>query len=274
MLKKMVVLAVVGFVAVAAVGGTKLGSYIRSEYRAARQHAEDSIPPEKEIERLRSEVSLLDSDIKKLVHHLAKERVEVNQLREKVDEMTAQQTKDKDALAARLEAIEKAEKNSSQTVSFGPGRDQSLTAARSDVAQSLTRFETNKRSLAAHEVLLANRTRVRDTLEKQLETMKNQKSELANQVNAMEAELAALKLQQMESKYQTDDTRMARIKEDLAKLKTKVAVEREKLNLMPAVHEDAPTANSPTTEELKARLNGTKKPEGNKGESKMPPAID
>lgn len=274
MIKKMVVLAVVGFVAVTAVGGTKLGSYIRSEWKAARQQAEDGVPPEKEIARLKNEVALLDGDIKKLINHLAKERVEVKLLGEKVDEMTAQQGKDKDVLAARLEKIEAAEKTSAQTVSFGTGRPQPLDTARADLAQSLTRFETNKKSLAAHEVLLANRTKVRDTLEKQLDTMKNQKSELSNQVNAMEAELAALKLQQMESKYQTDDTRMARIKEDLQKLKTKVAVEREKLALQPAAHDDAPTSSAPTTEELKARLNGAKKPDATKTETKMPPAID
>ena len=59
--------------------------------------------------------------------------------------------------------------------------------------------------------------------------MKVQKAELTAAVDAMEAELAVLKLQQMESKYQTDDSRMAKIKEDLRKLKTKVDVEREKL---------------------------------------------
>lgn len=260
MLKKMVILAVVGTVAFAAISGTKIASYIRSEVRAAREHAEESIPPEKEIARLKNEVALLDGDIKKLVHHLAKERVEVNQLKDKVDEMTAKQSRDLELYDARYAALEKAEKNNTQQVSFGD-RSVSVNDARRDLDSMLVRLENNKKSITAHESLLANRIKVRDTLEKQLEAMKNQKSELANSVDAMEAELAALKLQQMESKYQTDDTRLAKIKEDMQKLKTKVAVEREKLNLLPTVHEDnGPVTKS--TENLKNRreaLTGGKK---------------
>ena len=63
MLKKMVVLGVIGFVAVSALGGTKIASYIRSEIREARDRAENNIPPEKEIARLRNELKLLDKDI-------------------------------------------------------------------------------------------------------------------------------------------------------------------------------------------------------------------
>lgn len=251
MLKKMVVVAAVGAVAFVAISGTKIASYIRSEVRSARQQAEESIPPEKEISRLKSEVEQLDGDIKKLVHHLAKERVDVNQLKDKIDEMAAKQTKDLAAFDTRAAALEKAEKNNTQQVSYGD-RSVSLNDARRDLDASLNRLENSKKSIAAHESLLSNRIKVRDTLEKQLEAMKNQKSELANSVDAMEAELAALKLQQMESKYQTDDTRLAKIKDDMQKLKTRVAVEREKLNLMPTVHDDNLPATK-TTESLKSR---------------------
>ena len=259
MLKKMVVVAAVGAVAFVAIRGTKVASYICSEVQAVRQQAESSIPPDKEIARLKSEVEQLDGDIKKLVYHLAKERVEVNQLKERVDEMTAKQAKDLAAFDSRAAALEKAEKSNTQQVSYGD-RSVSLNDARRDLDSALNRLENNKKSIAAHESLLNNRIKVRDTLEKQLEAMKNQKSELANSVDAMEAELAALKLQQMESKYQTDDTRLARIKEDMQKLKTRVAVEREKLNLMPTLHDDALPATK-TTESLKSRreaLSGSK----------------
>ena len=63
MLKKLVVLGIVGFVAVSAVKGTKFGSYIRSEIDAMKSHCEANIPPEKEIGRLRSEIKQLDKEI-------------------------------------------------------------------------------------------------------------------------------------------------------------------------------------------------------------------
>src|SRR5262249_37863001 len=109
MLKKMIVLGVIGFVAVTALGGTKLASYIRAEIRDARERAENSIPPEKEIARLRNELKQLDKDTLTVVNQVAAERVAVRELQAKVDELAAKQSKDKETLTARAEAIKKAE---------------------------------------------------------------------------------------------------------------------------------------------------------------------
>ncbi len=263
MLKKMVVLAVIGFVAVTAIGGTKLGSYIRSEFRAARQQAEDSIPPEKEIERLKSEVNLLDGDIKKLVHHLAKERVEVNDLKDKVDTLAAKQSAEKDRLQARAELIKKSEK----TVTVGT-RTMSVATAKTELEADVKSFANTQKSLDSLDALLANRIKVRDSLEKQLETMKNQKAELKAAVDGMEAELAMLKLQQMESKYQTDDTRLAKIKEDLRNLKKKVDVKREELKLSQTALDEttAPATTGKSVDEIMAPLAPAKKPEAPKAD--------
>ena len=47
-------------------------------------------------------------------------------------------------------------------------------------------------------------------------------------------------------------------------------MEREKLNLMPVVNDDPAVTAGKTTEEIEARLNGTKKPDGSKTDSKVP----
>jgi chromosome segregation ATPase len=273
MLKKLVILGVIGFVAVSVVSGTKLASYIRSEINAARERAENNIPPEKEIQRLRSEIKLLEKDTLTVINELAKQRVAVNDLQAQTDELASKQSKDKELLTARIDAVEKAEGH----VTFG-NRTLNIADAKAELDVATKRYETNQKSLASMQALLANRIKVRDALEKQLETMKAQKAELTAAVDAMEAELAVLKLQQMESKYQTDDTRMAKIKEDLRKLKTKVDVEREKLKLMPAALEpNATPANTPSTDDLRSRLNGAPakpaaKPEGDKTQKPVPVA--
>jgi len=276
MLKKMVILGVIGFVAVTALGGTKLASYIRSEIRDARERAENNIPPEKEIQRLRNEIKLLDKDILAVVNELAKQRVAVNDLQTQTEELAAKQSKDKEILTARLDALEKVEKADQPVshVTFG-NRTLAIADAKVELDAATKRYEANQKALVSLQALQANRIKVRDSLEKQLETMKAQKGELTAAVDDMEAQLAALKLQQMESKYQTDDTRMAKIKEDLRKLKTRVDVEREKLKLMPVVSEPTPAANTPSTDDLRSRLNGTPaakpaKPEGDKTQKQVP----
>jgi chromosome segregation ATPase len=240
MLKKLVALGVVGFVAVSAVKGTKFASYVRSEVNAARERAEAKIPPEREIVRLRNEVKLLDKDIMAVVNQLAKERVEVAQLREKAEELRAKQSNESELLNTRAAAI----KAATEQVTFG-NRTMSIPEAKAELEDGVKRFTTNQRTLEAMDSTLSSREKVKFGLERQLEVMKNQKSELNSAIDALEAELTALKLQQMESKYQTDDTRLAKIKEDIRELKTKLAVEREKLALMPVVME--PTATRPAS---------------------------
>lgn len=269
MLKKMIILGVLGFVAVSAFGGTKFASFVRSEINSARERAESAIPPEKEITRLRGELKMLDKDILTVVNHLAKERVEVRNLEATVAEVAARQSREKELLESRAAAIKSAE----GFVTFG-NRKLSVDAAKAELEEGVQRYTAGQKSLESFEGLLANRTKVRDTLEKQLEELKDQKVKLATAVDTAEAELTALKLQQMQSKYQTDGTRLAKIKEDLRALNNKVAVEREKLNLMPRVHDKdqpaaAPAANK-SVDDIMSPLNGKKPADTPKTGTKLP----
>jgi chromosome segregation ATPase len=239
MLKKMVILGVIGFVAVAALKNTKFASYVRTEVDGLRERAEAAIPPEKEIVRLRNELKQLDKDALTVIGHVAKERVEVRQLSEKVAELTAQQSAAKTDLQARATAI----KNAEGYVTVN-GKQRTIEEAKIGLEADVNRYTATQKLLESQEAALANRTKVRDMLEKQLEELQTQKDALTQAVNAAEAELNALKLAQMQSKYQNDGTRLAKIKEDLQALNTKVAVEREKLNLMPKAHEKPAVAPS------------------------------
>ena len=257
MLKKLVIVGIVGFVAVAAVKGSKFGSYIRSEYEALKARAEANVPPEREVARLRTEIKQLDKDILAVVGQLARERVEVAQLKERTDELRVKQSKDKELLNARAEAIKKATKDETIPVVFG-NRKLSIDQAKAELEDGVRRYTTNEKSLVAMDTAVGSREKVKETLEKQLETLKNQKGELAAAVDALEAEITALKLHQMESKYQTDDTRLGKIKEDIRALKTKIEIEREKLKLLPAVLDNPSSATSnKTVDQIMAPIAGT-----------------
>jgi peptidoglycan hydrolase CwlO-like protein len=264
-MKKLILVAVIGFLAVSAAKGTKWFSHIRSEIAEAREWAKGQVPPEREVARLRSELKLLDRDIMTVVNKLAQERVGCERLKEQVEELRARQSTAKELLHARGNAIKEAEGKSETFVSFGD-RKVGLRAAKGELQDGVNRYDANQKCLDTMEATAAHRERIKDTLEKQLETLKNQKSELATQIDAMEAELTMLKLQQMESKYQTDDTRLAKIKEDLRALKTKIAVEREKLKLMPAAFDApvSPSVGNKSVDDILAPLSGSKPAAGAK----------
>lgn len=266
MLKKLVIVGIVGFVAVAAVKGSKFGSYIRSEFDAMKARAESSVPPEREIARLRNEIKHLDKDILTVVSQLARERVEVTQLKDRAGELRTRQSKDKEILNARATAI----KNATEFVTFG-NRKLSVDAAKSELEDGVRRYSANEKSLIAMDAAVNSREKVKETLEKQLETLKNQKGELAAMVDSLEAELTALKLQQMENKYQTDDTRLGQIKEDIRALKTKIDIEREKLKLLPAVFDTpSPAVSNKSVDDIMAPLAGSP----TKASEKVVPVIE
>lgn len=237
MIKKLVIVAVCGGLAFAALRGTKLYSYARQGVDDASEWAAEKIPPEKEIKRLRGEVKQLDSDVLKVAGHLAHENVEVRELRQTVTDMQTKQAQQRDMLRGRGVAIKEATEN----VAFG-GRTMPVAQAKMELEESVHRFTANQKTLASLELTLASRERTRDTLEKQLDTLKGQKKELAGAIDALEAEVNLLKLQQMESKYQCDDTRLSEIKSSIRDLRKRIDVKREQLKLAPAVHEEKPVA--------------------------------
>jgi len=261
MLKKLVVLAVVGFVAVAAVKGTKIGSYIHSEIVSLRDQAEANIPPEKEIARLRNEIKLLDKDLLTVAHQLAKERVEIKNLKETADDLRTKQGQDKEILQTRADAIKKATEN----VTFGD-RKLSIADAKAELEIGVKRFTANQKTLDSMDATISSRAKIKESLEKQLETLKNQKNDLSAAIDGLEADLASLKLQQMENKYQTDDTRLANIKESIRSLRTKMEIEREKLKLLPSVLEPSTTHSSKSVDDIMAPLSTPAKAT----ETKMP----
>jgi phage shock protein A len=264
MLKKMVVLAVVGFVAVAALGGARKVRQDVKEWCEKNLNGKDDKKTDKDtltqkdIERLKKDLKELDKDVIGTINQLAKERVEVAELEKQVQELEKKQEADKALLDSRAASIKRATEvqNSTGSVTFGT-RTLSVPEALAELESGVARYKANEKSLTSLKTLLGQRQRVRDALEKQLEALKNQKAELTNAVNALEAELALLKLQQTESKYQTDDTKLAKLKENIRAAEKKLAIEREKLKLMPAALEpNAPAASNKSVDDIMAPLNG------------------
>lgn len=269
MIKKLVIYGVIGVVGWHAVKDTKLGTKIRTEIAGIRKSVDENTSPQKDLDRIKTDLKLLDLDIQKQIKPLAAERVRVMELREQVSDMQAKQVTAKETLQARAALI----KGATDFVTFENRKPVSVALATAELEESVRRYKANEKSIESMEAALVARERIKAGLEKQLDAMKAQKTELETAVVALEAEVGLLKLQQIESRHQTDETRLARVKESIRELKTKVAVQREELKLLPAVVEaqaSTPTA-SRSIDDIMAPLGGSK-PSGKPGA--MPPAID
>ena len=253
MLKKLILAGVVAAVVLAGLRGTSFLGYAKQEVAEARVWLDDQVPVEKKIEQMRTEVANLDRDIEAVKNNLATEIVDVRALTTDVAKLRASVDTEHSALVKRGDEVKKA------TEYVSAGRVMIPVAEAKDRLQQDVRTHlTRKTQLANMEDALGRRERVKAVLEQQFATLIRQKEEMKAEIDAVEAEYKSLQLQQMESKYQTDDTRLARVKESLAGLRKKLDVEREKLKLTPQIHEvDVPTsADAKSVDDILAPLNG------------------
>jgi len=254
MMKKLLLVGVVAALAVVGLRGTRFLGYAKNEVASISEWADDQIPVEKKIEQMRKDVADLDRDIERVKSELAREIVDVRDLTNQVGVFRAQVEKEQKTLTARGQEIKDATEKVSigrEVVSVSEAKDRLKT----DVDSHLKR----KSQLGNLEKALAHRERIKETLAKQLDGMAKQKQQLKAEIDAVEAEFKALQLAQIESKYQNDDTRLSKVKENLAALRKKLDVEKERLKLSPVGREDAaPVGATQSVDDILAPLTSEK----------------
>ena len=219
MLKKLLIVGVIAGAAVLAFKGTRFISHVKHEVSSARDWAEGQLPMEKKFAHLRKDVDTLDRDLEKVKNELAREIVEVRELTAKSGELRAQVETEHKVLVARGDVITEA----TEKVKYGATMV-SIPEAKNRLAKDVNIHVKNQSRLKMLEATLTSRETIKETLQKTLDTMKNKKAEMLAEIDAVEAEYKTLQLTQVESKYQTDDTKLAKIKETLRQLKKSVDI--------------------------------------------------
>lgn len=255
MFKKLLIVAVVVGVAALVFRGTRIAGYAKEEIASLRTWAESKVSAEKEIARLRKEVSALDKDIDAVKGKLAREIVECRYIKEDADKLRTRVENEEVRILNLGDQI----KAATEQVKYG-GRTMNPAQAKDQLKEDVKRHMNSKRNLESMEAGLASREKIRVILEGQLEELKAKKVSLASDIDEIEVQLKDLQLKQMESKYQIDDTRLAGIKESLRELRKKIDVKREELKLAPPAEETAipSTTGGDTVDDILAPLHTSK----------------
>jgi chromosome segregation ATPase len=227
MFKKIFIVGAVGLLAAAVLTQTKVGSYLSHQWNKAERHFESKIPFEDEIERIKGEVASLDKDINKAKGSLAEENVEVRYLGKRVDELRVSTEKSRSAVEARGKAI----KDSDSKLVVWDSRPISFSKAKEMLAGEVANHKSLEKEFKATETRLVVRDQTRTMAEQHLQALITQKAELETAVIEIESLIKQAQVEQVRSKYQDDGTRMAKVKEDLAKLRKRIDIQREKANL-------------------------------------------
>ncbi|HJZ89466.1 MAG TPA: hypothetical protein VKE40_01250 [Gemmataceae bacterium] len=247
MLKKVFVVGAAGLLTAAVLTQTKLGDLAWGWVDRAERSIESKIKPEDEIRRIKHEVASLDRDIDKAKGALAEENVEVRYLTKRVDELRVSVEKSRSAVEARRDLF----KGETSFIKWD-GRNISTSKAKELLAAEVSNHKALNDEFKAQEKMLAIRERTRTMAEQHLQALVTQKAELETAVTDVEAEIKLAKIEQVQSKYQNDGSRMAKVKEDLAKLRKRIEIQREKLALTKKI--DPTSVENKSVDEIFAEL--------------------
>lgn len=256
MFKKIAIVGAAGLLTAAVLTQTKVGGYLSHQFDRADKYLESQISPEEEVARIKIEVARLDKDIDRARGSVAEERVEAKLLKTRVAEKRTQVDTSRQTVEARGKMLREA--GQVKTVKWG-SQEVSYDRAKELLQNAVTSHKTLEKEFRSLETMLAVRERTRDLAEEHLQALVTQKADLEAAVTQLEADIKVAKIEQVQSKYQNDGTRLAEIKDSVAKLKKRIEVQRAKLEL--AKQYDKTGVENKSVEEIMAELDAKDAPE-------------
>ncbi|MHB1037787.1 MAG: hypothetical protein ACYC35_08010 [Pirellulales bacterium] len=220
MVKKLLILAGGLFLLGALFFGRDALSYIGTTVGWVKNSVKDSVPIEFEIERARNMIKDLVPDIRKNMHVIAKEEVEVEQLKKQITEAEARQEKDQAGLMRLKSDLATAGKEVFQYA----GHSYTSQQVKTDLANRFERYKTNDATLASLRQIRDARQQSLDAARQKLEGMLAARRQLSVKIESIEAQLKMVEAKQTTSEYQFDDSRLSRVKTLLGDLQTRLNV--------------------------------------------------
>ncbi len=267
MCKKLAVSAIVGVALLALLsftfGARRVTSYVTTAWSKAVNGAENEVPLEFEIERLKHETAQLAPDMRKHLSVIAEEMVAVENLKKDISqERLAQADRKRNILAMKDDL-----KSGTERILYD-GRPYSARRVQDKLAQDLSAFDRCDKEIQNKEKLLDAREKSLDAAREQLAVMKSKKQELEIKLAELDAKVKTLRLAQSQSKVQFDDSRLAHINSSIQEIENRLKVDETRLNLEnqyltdPIPVEKKEQSSAQLIKEVEARFGNSNKTDG------------
>ena len=205
----------------------RLGSHVTVAWNHLTAKMQKSVSPEWEIERLKTELSKIDGDIKKSFGPVADQAVEVQRLQKDIKEQRARLDEQKKAILTMKQDLEKG-----TPIVYG-GTEYSADTIRTKLSHDFETYKVGEKGLQTKEEQLKLKQAALDTARQRLDEMKSTKQQLEVEVARLETELQTVRMEQAKanSKASFDDTRLGQTKEDVQHLADRIASMEQELKL-------------------------------------------
>jgi len=219
-------------------------SYIGTSIGLMKDSVKNSVPMDFEINRARDLVKNLAPEVRKNMHVIAQEEVEVERLERQI--ASSQGTVDKE----RGELVRLKNDLSTKAVSFEyNGRNYSAQQVKQDLANRFERFKTHEATLASLRDIQSARRRSLDAARQKLDGMLAAKRQLEVDVENLEARLKMVEVAQTASNYKFDESQLGRVRELLGELRGRLSV-AEKLVCADGALQDEIQLATPSTDNI------------------------
>ncbi|MBI3840030.1 MAG: hypothetical protein HY288_19075 [Planctomycetia bacterium] len=247
--------------------GRDAASYIRTSAGWVKDTVKSSVPIEFEIERARRMVKNLIPDIRRNMHVIAQEEVEVERLDKQITQTSATLEKDRTEML-RL----KTDLAATQPVYQYAGRSYTAKDVKADLANRFERYKTHDATLASLRDIQAARRKSLDAARQKLEGMLVAKRQLEVDVENLEARFKMVEVAQTTCDFNIDDSQLGRVKDLITEVRTRLNVAERLVNTEGELHEEIPLSAPQSdniidqiTEYFSAEKDGTKVAEAQAG---------
>jgi len=199
--------------------GRDLVSYVRTSVGYVGEAVHDTVPVEFQIERARGLIKGLVPEIRKNLHVIAKEQVEVERLEKQVADAEAKLGKAKEDIMRLKEDLA-----TEQEEYTYHGRTYTVAQVKTDLANRFERYKTSEATLGSLREIYDARQRSLEAAREKLDGMLAARRQLQVDVENLEARLKMVAAAQTTSDYNFDDSKLARAKELVADLRSRLDV--------------------------------------------------
>jgi archaellum component FlaC len=210
-------------------------SYVRTSAGYVTDAVQDSVPVQFQIDRARGMLDDLVPEVRRNMHVIAKEEVEVQRLQEQIEGAQKRLGKDKGELI-RL----RTDLAGNKDVFKYAGRSYTSEQVKADLASRFKRFKTSDATLGSMQQMCAARQKSLGAARTKLEGMLAARRQLTVEVENLEARLQMVEAAQTTSNYQFDDSQLGRVKELVDNLRTRLEVSERMVNSEGYFHDEIP----------------------------------
>ena len=196
-------------------------------FSSVRDAGESMVPIDQKIKHARRDVKALDGELKNLMHDIAKEELQCEKLRSEVQD----KSKGLNELQVHMEILNNhLKKNASLSYVATNGKSYTPQQVKEDLKTSLKSYKSQNLTLAALEKQLESRMTVLQSARDQMDETQRVKLELMAELEALEAQHKMNEVAKVTSEFKLDDSKVARAKEAVEKIRTEINVESNLVN--------------------------------------------